>query len=315
MLIINLILFIIACSVLVKSSSLMVRSLSKISHHLRINEFAIGFIIIAVSTSIPELFVGVTSAIEKNPSLAIGTVIGSNILDLTVIIGIVTLLSRGVKIRSKIIKKDILYMMAIVLLPVFLMVDREISRMDGLILLGVFVVYIWQLTRQEKKFKRTVNHVKSREAMFYALIALVGVIILLISASFVVKFATLLSIDLVLPPIFIGLFVISAGTSLPELIFETKAVISRHEELALGDLIGSVITNSTLVLGITALIYPISADLFLFFTSAIFMVLIAFIFMTFAESDKGISWKEGVALIFLYIFFVVIESYIKMITG
>ena len=315
MLIINLILFIIACSVLVKSSSLMVRSLSKISHHLRINEFAIGFIIMAVSTSIPELFVGVTSAIEKNPALAIGTVIGSNILDLTIIIGIVALLSRGVKIRSKIIKKDILYMMAIVLLPVFLMVDREISRMDGLILLGVFVVYIWQLTRQERKFKRTVDHVKSREAMFYALIALVGVIILLISASFVVKFATLLSIDLVLPPIFIGLFVISAGTSLPELIFETKAVISRHEELALGDLIGSVITNSTLVLGITALIYPISADLFLFFTSAIFMVLIAFIFMTFAESDKGVSWREGVALIFLYIFFVIIESYIKMITG
>ena len=315
MLIINLILFIVSCSVLVKSSSLLVSSLSKIAHHFKVNEFAIGFIVMALSTSLPEMFVGITSAFGKNTALALGTVIGSNILDLTIVIGVVTLLSRGVKIHSKIIKKDVLYMMGIVLLPLLLMIDKEISRLDGVILIVAFVAYIWQLTQQERRFKKGTDHVNKREAVFYTLVTFVGIIVLLISASFVVKFATQLSIDLFLPPIFIGLFVVSLGTSLPELIFETKAVISKHEELAIGDLIGSVITNSTLVLGLTAIIFPISADLFLFFTSAIFMILIAFIFMTFAESGRGISWKEGVSLILLYVFFVVIESYIKMATG
>ncbi|OGM02720.1 hypothetical protein A3K72_02200 [Candidatus Woesearchaeota archaeon RBG_13_36_6] len=206
-------------------------------------------------------------------------------------------------------------MMGFILLPLLLMLDKKVSRLDGLILIVAFVAYIWQLTRQERKFKKLEDHVNKKEAAFYMLLTLIGIIILLVSANFVVKFATLLSIDLMLPPIFIGLFVVSLGTSLPELIFETKSVISKHEELAIGDLIGSVVTNSTLVLGLTALIFPVSADIFLFFTSSIFMVLIAFIFMTFAESDKGISWKEGVSLILLYIFFVVIESYIRMLIG
>lgn len=316
MVIVNIVLFAISCFVLVKSSSLLVRSLSSVANYLKINEFAMGFIIMAISTSLPEMFVGITSAINKQPSLALGTVIGSNILDLTIVIGIVTLLSRGgIKIRSKIIKKDILYMVGIVALPVLLMIDGKISRLDGVILLLVFVGYIWQLIRQERKFKKLVDSVKKREAIFYGLITIAGIIILLISASFVVKFATLLSIDLLVPPIFIGMFIIAFGTSLPELIFETRAVLTKHEGLAIGDLLGSVIINSTLVLGLTAVIFPISADIFIFFTSAIFMIIIAFVFMTFAESDKGITWKEGIALILLYVFFVVIESYIQTLGG
>lgn len=311
----DVIMFIIACFVLVKSSSLLVRSLSRVAHYLKINEFAMGFIIMAFSTSLPELFVGITAAIEKNPALALGTVIGSNILDLTIVIGVVTLLARGVKIRSKIIKRDVLYMVGIVTLPLLLAIDGEISRLDGIILLVIFVVYIWQLTKQERRFKKSVDHVKKREAIFYGLITVAGVMILLISSSFVVKFATQLSLDLMLSPIFIGLFVVALGTSLPELIFETKAVMAKHEELAIGDLLGSVITNSTLVLGLTAVIFPISTNLVIFFTSAIFMVLVAFIFMTFAESDKGITWKEGIALILLYVFFVVMESYIRTLVG
>lgn len=315
MLIVNIILFALSCGVLVKSSGLLVKSILKIAHHIGINEFAIGFIVMALSTSLPELFVGITSAIAGRPELALGTVIGSNILDLTIVIGVVTLLARGVKIKSKIIRKDIIYMVGIVILPLLLAIDKKISRIDGVILLSVFALYMWQLTRQERKFKKKIDNVSKKESAFYSLLTIAGVFILLISSNYVVKFATTLSLDLMLPPIFIGLFIISLGTSLPELLFETKAVISKHEDLAIGDLLGSVIINSTLVLGVTALIMPIPVNLLLFFTSAIFLVLIAFIFMTFAESDKGITWKEGMALILLYVFFVVIESYIKFVTG
>ncbi|MBW2970632.1 calcium/sodium antiporter [Candidatus Woesearchaeota archaeon] len=315
MLITNLIFMILSCFTLVKSSSFLVRSLAKISEYFRMNEFAIGFIIMAVSTSLPELFVGITAAIDNATALALGAVIGSNILDLTLVIGIVTLMARGIKIKSKIIRRDIVYMLGMVILPMLLMWDSVISRIDGLVLLAVFLFYIWQMVRQERSFSRKLEKVQRAEVLFWIIVAIVSVILLVFSAEFVVEFATRLSIDLLLPPILIGLFIIALGTSLPELIFESKAVLERHEELALGDLLGSVITNSTLVLGVTALIRPITANLLLFFSSAMFMVLIAFVFMTFAESEKGISWKEAVSLILLYMFFIVMESYIKFLKG
>lgn len=315
MLIVNLIFLVVACFALVKSSSFLVRSLTKISEYFGMNEFAIGFIIMAISTSLPELFVGITAAIDRAGGLAIGTVIGSNILDLTLIVGIVTLLVKGIKIKSKLIRKDIVYMMAMVILPLFLMWDGVVGRVDGLILVGVFIIYILQMIKQEHSFRKKLENVGRREAFFWIVVSVVSVILLIVSAEFVVEFATRLSIDLMLPKILIGLFIISLGTSLPELIFEAKAVLARHEELALGDLLGSVITNSTLVLGVTALIYPVTADMLLFFSSALFMVLIAFLFMTFAESEAGISWKEGVSLILFYVFFIIMESYIKMLSG
>jgi cation:H+ antiporter len=141
----------------------------------------------------------------------------------------------------------------------------------------------------------------------------VAFITLIISANYVVAFATNLSVDLALPAVLIGLLILSLGTSLPELVLNAKAALSKHDELAIGDTLGSVITNSTLVLGVTALITPISTDIFFFFSSALFMIVITFIFITFGESDRGISWKEGISLILLYVFFLVIETYVTLI--
>jgi cation:H+ antiporter len=315
MLVWNLLFFILSCIVLVKSSSVLLGSLSKVAYYLKLNEFAVGFIIMAISTSLPELFVGITAGLDKSSSLALGNVIGSNILDLTLVIGVVAILVRDLKITSKIIKKDIVYMIGFVILPLLLMWDQKLSRLDGVLLLAVFGLYIWQMIRQEHSFSKTVDTVRRRDAMWNFFLTFVCIFLLIVSAEFVVEFATRLSGDLALPNILIGLLVISLGTSLPELIFETKAVLNKHEEMAVGDLLGSVITNSTLVLGITAVIHPIEADFLIFFTSAIFMVLISFIFMTFAESDKGLSWKEGLSLIMLYLFFIMVESHITMLGG
>ncbi|MBD3203044.1 hypothetical protein GF327_02020 [Candidatus Woesearchaeota archaeon] len=317
--------FMTACIFLVKSSDYLVKSLVKISSFFKLNEFTIGFIIMAISTSLPELFVGIVSALDGEPIFALGNAIGSNIMDLTIVIGIVTLLAKEIKIKSKIIKRDLIYMLLIVILPALLMIDhkiwnflgifpntpRGISRIDGFILLFVFAGYIWSMFRQERLFRKTIPPVSKVEVIKYALLFCASFLLLIISAHFVVDYASLLSFELSIPPLLIGLFIISLGTSLPELMFESKAVMSHHEEMAVGDLIGSVISNSTLVLGVTAIISPIVGDTLVFVSSTFFMILIAFIFLTFAESDKGLSWKEGMSLVLLYLFFVIIETYIK----
>ena len=325
MFLINLVVFIVACLVLVKSSSVLVKALAKIASFLNINEFAIGFILVAVATSLPETFVGILSAINGTPQLSVGNVIGANVLDLTLIIGIAVLLSKKINIESKIIKEDMIYMLIIIFMPVFLIVDHLIwnkfglfpnmvhglSRIDGIILLTVFVFYIYKLIKQESKFSKIMESVPKRELGKHMLLFIFSLFFMIGSAQFVVGSAEKLSIDLNLSQLLVGLFLISFGTTMPEIVFTSKAVLANHESMAIGDLIGSIITNSTLVLGITAVIMPITINSLLYVTSTMFMLFSAFIFFTFAESDNGITFNEGISLIMLYIMFIVVELYIK----
>ena len=104
---------------------------------------------------------------------------------------------------------------------------------------------------------------------------------------------------------------VAIGTSLPELVAGISAVMHGYHDMGVGNIIGSVIANSTLVLGVSALIFPITADLLLFLVGASFMVLVAVIFATFLYEKNKITWMEGMTLVLLYVFFLIIEFYIK----
>lgn len=313
MLWLNLSFFLISCLVLFFSATFLVKSLSKIARFLRIQEFTAGFIIMAIATSLPELFVGIAAALEKNTALALGNVIGSNIVDLTLIAGIGVVLVKGYRIKTKETKKDALFMVGFALLPLILMVlGQKISRGDGLLLLLFFSIYLVRMIKKRKYYpKKYENKVPRKQIVFNVFLFVFCLVILFLSAHYAVVYGKALSLDLALPPIIIGLFLIAFATSLPELVFETSAILKGHSEMALGDLIGSVIANSSLVLGVTALIYPISADFFLALTSGIFMLIVCFIFAAFVKSGDRFSWKEGVSLILFYIFFIVLEFFLN----
>ena len=309
-LITNLILFIISCIALVLSGSWLVKSLSKIASFLKISEFVAGFIIMAMATTLPELSVGITSALAKNTALALGTVIGSNIANLTIIIGIPILLARGITIHSPRTKTDALYMVFISIVPLTLMLmGRQLNRIDGIVLIAVFLIYARRMYVHGRIFKKEYaeNNIKRITIFLTTLLFIVSMVVLFFAAKFVVQYATALSTDLALPPILIGLFLIAIGTSLPELIFGSQAVLKGHSEMMLGNIMGANIANLTLVLGITAIIYPITSDFLLFITSGIYMLIITFIFATFVESGSRLYIKEGISLILLYIFFIIIE--------
>jgi cation:H+ antiporter len=324
MLWLDLLFFVIACVVLSQSSVYLVKSLSKLSYFFRLNEFTIGFILVAVATSLPEAFLGVISALTGKPSFSVGNVIGSNIIDLTLITGIGILLAKKITIESKIIKKDLFSMLFIAVLPAILLSDHLIwglfglnvkpglSRIDGIILLVVFFIYIYKMISQEGKFSKTDDsRIQREEAFRYFLLFLLAMLLLLVSAKYVVETATYLSKDLGVSEFIVGIFLISLGTTLPELVFTVRSVFEKHESMAIGDIVGSVITNSTLVLGVTAIIMPVYVDTAIYITSTLFMVFSAFIFLTFAESSEGFTWKEGISLILLYFLFVIVETYVR----
>lgn len=306
--------FILSCFVLVFAGGLLVRSLSKLAAFLRMSEFILAFVLMAFSTSIPEIFVGISSALENTPALALGTVIGSNIADLTLVAGVAALLGRGLKIHSKRIRKDAYWMIGIAVLPVVLMaIGQSLSRLDAAILLAVLLLYVRRLIIHKKRYKAPFkeNQTSRWAVLGYFVLFVVSLPLLFFTARYVVNSGSALALGLSLPAIFVGLFFIAIGTSLPELIFQSRAVLRGNSDLALGDLIGSVVINSTLVLSIVAFITPITANVFLFITSSFFMLLMCFLFAVFLESGKGITWKEGLVLLFMYVLFLIVELNLK----
>ncbi|MBW2980953.1 sodium:calcium antiporter [Candidatus Woesearchaeota archaeon] len=311
----NLLFFLGACLILVASGGLLVKSLTKIASFLRMSEFVVGFIIMGIATTIPELFVGIASALGKTTALSLGNVIGSNIVNVTLILGIVVLLSKGIEIKSHTMKSDALYAFFISIVPIVLMgIGRSLSRIDGAILLVVYLVYTWWLVRARKEFRKELEErIKRWEIVGYTTVFVACLLVLFVSARFVTKYGELLAIDFGLPNIMIGLFLVAIGTSLPELVFGIKAATTKHPTMAIGDIAGAVVSNSTLVLGITALIYPVTAHFLSFVVSGSFMIVACFLFATFIESGNKLYWKEGIAMILLYILFIIVEFYIKTI--
>jgi cation:H+ antiporter len=310
MLIINLIGFIIACIALIASGGFLVKSLSRISKFLRISEFSAAFIIMAIATSLPELFVGISSAMSNNSALSLGNVIGANILNLTLITGIIVLMGKEIKTK-KMGKESYFMLLGLALIIILYSIGKSLSRIDGIILLAFFAINLYTVFKKREKPPKKTKKSDGKNNFKFLFIFLISLIILFISSNYVVKYASGLALDLNLSQIIIGLFLISIATTLPELTFGISAVRLKHKEMGIGDQIGTVIANSTLVLGIVAIISPIKVSFSPFLASSVLMFIAAVIFIIFTITDKKLKTIEGVGLILFYVFFVIVQIFIR----
>lgn len=292
---------------LVKSASAMIKSSSLLARHFRLSEYTVSFFVIAFATSLPEFIVGVVSALDKRPSLSYGNVLGSNIADLTIILAIPIFVGGALKTRELVKNKDILYTAFFGLLPLALMLDGLLSRTDGLVLVLGYVFYLALVLRRSSFFESVFENVRRVDVYKNILIFCLSVAVLLLSADLLVKVAEDLSLKANLPLIFVGLTITAVGTSLPELVFGLKVVKTRHKGEVLGNLMGSVIANSTLVLGVTSMITPIQRNGGIGVSSIGFLVLTLLIY-TFFGFRRQIGKLEALVLTALYITFILVEQ-------
>lgn len=282
------------------------RSISNISSYLGLSHFSAGILIIAVITSVPELIVGINSAAAGIPVLSLGDVLGSNIIVLSLITCIAVLISGGINFKDNPLKKEDKYLFFIALLPILLGLDQYLSQFDGLILITAFIFYLFLAFRR----KGVVDDDKVSKKVFLksSILFILGVIALLISARYLVEYASLIAFEIGIPLIIIGILLVSFGTSLPELTFETISLLHGYKLLAVGDLMGSVVINSTLVLGVVALISPIFiSDFIQFQIASIFLIVLILVFSLFLRSDS-ISRLKALFLILIYIVFLLITE-------
>jgi len=301
------------------AGELIVSSLGRIAKFLGWKEFVVAFFIMAVAGSLPNLFLGIISALNGVPELSFGDVVGGNVVDLTLTIALAALFAKeGIPARSKVIQTSSLFTIGAALLPLFLFADGTLSRGDGIVLLAYFFAYMYWLFSEKVHFKKVYNNYavpkKDRFRAYIFDLAKVfgGALILIGLAQGIVYSAQHFAVDFNMPLPLVGILVVGLGNCFPELYFSVVSARKGENRMILGDLLGSIIIPSTLVLGVVCLMKPIIVtDVTMFALARYFLVVAAVFFFVFVRTDKRITKREAMVLLLIYIVFLIAEIFAK----
>ncbi|MDD5340787.1 MAG: sodium:calcium antiporter [Candidatus ainarchaeum sp.] len=297
--------------ILARSSGVVVDNAVKLSQFFRISQIAIGFLLIAVSTSLPELSVSVVSSTMKEGAIAAGNVFGSNIANILLVLGLGAFIY-GVRISTSNLKDIGLVLLLTTVLSLYMVFSSSVQHaalgfVEGIVLLGIFLVYAWHTVRKGKAESSDGNgKVTKPEALKAFLLFGVGIIVVIVSSGFVVDSAVTLARLMGLAESFIGATIIALGTSLPEMSVDLQAIRKKRYGLALGDAIGSNMANITLVLGAAAVIHPITVTIPVFIAALLFAVIANMALLYAAAVNKGLRRLGGALFLLLYVVYVIV---------
>ena len=299
------------------SGKWLIDALSRIGICLKLKEFVLAFFVVGIGATIPNLIIGVVAALNKIPELSFGDVVGSNIFDISMVVGLAALISRGgLSSNSRTVQGSAVFTTIIALLPLFLILDGNLSRIDGILLLVGFAVYVVWLFSKKDRFTKVYENCPQRftpkEIIKDTLIILTGLILLLVGGQGIVQSAIFFYQTFNLPLGLIGIFVVAIGTCLPETFFSLQAARKGQDWMILGNQMGNVAITSTFILGIVSLITPIKiVDFSPFVIARIFLVIAVVSFFFFARTGQKITRKEGPILIGVYVAFLIVEILTK----
>lgn len=313
------ILFLICCGFFYLAGKLVVDGLIRITKFLKVKEFVVAFFVMAFAASLPNLVVGLSAAGRGIPQLSFGDVTGNNLAALTLAVAIACLFAKGgIPAESRTVRTSSFFVMASALLPLVLILDGRLSRIDGILLILLFAYYIFWLFSKEERFNKPYdgyNPPAVRGFSFFLkdlLKVILGVVVFIVAAQGMVSSAQFFAKNFNVSLILIGVLVTGLGSALPEIYFDIVSVRRGQTWLVLGDLMGAVIIPSTLVLGIVALVSPIHIyDFSSLALARFFIVISALSFPLFVRSGKMITKKEALILLFIYITFLIAEILLK----
>ena len=310
--------FIVSVFALAWLSSRLVSTLVGIAKQLHWREFIIAFFVMAFAASLPNLFVDINAALSGMPEVAFGDIVGGNLVDLTLVLAIAVLFgSKALPAESEMVQKSAIFTSIIAVLPILLVWDSKLDRIDGIILLLTFGLYTWWLFSKEDRFKKTYrgrpqNPSKNIFALIVNFVKIIIFLGLLLGCSyFIVNSARLFSTQLGLSLSLVGILIIGLGNCFPEIYFSIISARKGENWLILGDLMGAVIVCATLVLGIIALLFPFEiVDLSPFLITRIFTIIAALIFLLFIRTGRKITKYEGLFFLLIYILFILVQVFL-----
>lgn len=303
---------------LIKGGDKLVLGAVNIARAVKLSPMVIGLTIVGFGTSMPELLVSTQAAIKGSPAIAIGNVVGSNIADIALILGIAAIIT-PLSVSKKTLNTHLPIMTAAVLLLTIVGISNDIGRLWGLVMLALLGIYTAAMIIDSKKHpdpeaEKQLEEYPNWKPLKATIITLLAFAALMLGANILVQGATawaqrlgdMLGADPQHVERIIGLTIVAVGTSLPELFATLMAARRAQADIALGNIIGSVTFNILCVIGTAATIHPIhnSKEGFIFSYAA--MALIAILFYLMSATKKTITRIEGILLLIIYMAYIAI---------
>ncbi len=310
----------ISFALIVKGAGYLVDGAADLARWLKVSPLIVGLTIVAFGTSLPEFIVTIFSAWSGKGDIAIGNIIGSNIINIGLILGI-----SAIVVPLSIKSKTLMYELPFVTVSSFLLVILgnnfyvyhqpllRFDRADGvlfLLIFALFLFYVFSTVRQERKEVATefkAEYQNTRSLWLDGIFIAGGLVALITGGRLFMYAATKLALIAGLSEAFIGVIIAAVGTSLPELASSAVAAWKKQGDIAVGNILGSNIFNILFVLGTAAVVKPITVSATLLSIDAIVMVFFSLLLLVFASFNHKITRAEGAALVAVYIIFVLYQ--------
>lgn len=257
--------FLVAMAALIYGADFIIKESERIALHYNISHFVIGATLVAFGTSLPEMAASVMAAYYGKSDMAVANVVGSVTLNITLILGVVFLIAQSMKPKRDLFALDSAWVIIPVIIFIVMIQDGVVGRFDGLLFVLMMVSYLIFLFRSSKEeLEGEIDEELEKERFKWIktiILLVIGFTLTIGGAHFVVESGTNIARTLGVSEWIIGLFLISLGTSLPELMVSLVAVRKGHAEMSIGNIIGSNVANFSMVLGLAAVVHPLAIDI------------------------------------------------------
>ena len=295
------VIFIVAMGVLIWGADLLIDQSERIALKFNIPEFIIGATLIALGTSLPEMAASIVASYNGRPEIAVANVIGSNVLNITLVLATVFIIAKNINPNRDFFAKDSTWALVPVLVFILMIIDGVISRFDAMLLLLLMGAYLMFLLQDAKNIPEE-DIVDLAEGTFLwsktTPILLAGLMLVIVGAHFTVESASTIAKSFGISEWVIGIVMVSLGTSLPELTVSVSAAMKGKVDMAIGNIIGSNMANTTVVLGAAALVHPLHINTATYLFDIATMI-IATLLLVFITANKLYNKSAGISLIII----------------
>lgn len=306
---VQLVILVIGFIVLIKGADYFVDGAASIAKNLHVPDILVGLTIVAFGTSAPEAAVSIKAMLSNNSDMILGNAIGSNILNILLIIGISAWIF-PLKVKNNTIQKEIPFTFLVSLLLFILLGDtifdngtvNMISRGDGIVILIFFTVFLYYLITLAKKGEA--EDVESKYSLKEALVyTIIGLVCIIIGGNFVVESASKIATVVGVGQKFISLTIVAFGTSLPELVTSITAARKQAQDIAIGNIIGSNIFNICVVVGVPSALLGNIVPVEAVYTDLMVMLIATLALFIFSKSEREVSKKEGCIFLIMFVIY------------
>ena len=300
--------FIVLGFILTRCANWVVKAVSYFSHTLHVKSFLFSFVLLGFATTIPEIFVAYQSVADGVPQLSVGNLLGGSILLLSLVMGVSAIFLKRIILDHGMSTFDIGMSSFVVAAPAIVIWDGKLTRVEGLMLIGMYLVHLLLINKEQHILSTVEQHAKHvKHAGHAILLGIGGIIGMAIASRYLVTTGEAAATILGIPTFVIGLFLITFGTNLPELTLAIEAIIKKNRDVAFGDILGSSVIN-TPILGVMCLVSPFAMPNFEGVRMTLLLLALVSVFFFWAASTKkDITRREGIVLFTVYIAFVLFE--------